>query len=190
MKEGKMVIFSAPSGAGKTTIVSYLLSRGLNFRFPVSATTRRPRGTEQNDKVYDFLNEQEFRNKIEHEEFLEWEEVCPGYFYGTLKSEVERICKNGQNVLFDVDIEGGRHIKKYYGDKALAIFIQPPSVQNLKSSSIVQSADCIEVMNTRIEKAEHEIPDIEFFDVIINNDQLEDALKVAEEKVSQFLAKS
>src|SRR5665647_147374 len=123
MKEGKLVIFSAPSGAGKTTIVKHLLSRGLNFGFSISATTRKPRGTEQNGKDYYFLSTEEFTEKINRDEFLEWEEVYPGCFYGTLKSEVDRICKNGQNILFDVDVVGGSNIKKYYGEKALAVFI-------------------------------------------------------------------
>jgi len=190
MKEGKLVIFSAPSGAGKTTIVKHLLSRNLNFGFSISATTRKPRGAEQNGKDYYFLSAEEFRNKIEWEEFLEWEEVYPGCFYGTLKSEVERICKNGQNILFDVDVVGGSNIKKYYGAKALAVFIQPPSIQELENRLMARSTDCPDVIKERIAKAEHEMTYADLFDIIIINDQLEAALQEAEEKVSEFLEKS
>jgi len=190
MKEGKLVIFSAPSGAGKTTIVKHLLSRNLNFGFSISATTRKPRGAEQNGKDYYFLSAEEFRNKIEWEEFLEWEEVYPGCFYGTLKSEVERICKNGQNILFDVDVVGGSNIKKYYGAKALAVFIQPPSIQELENRLMARSTDCPDVIKERIAKAEYEMTYADLFDIIIINDQLEVALQEAEEKVSEFLENS
>ncbi len=190
MKEGKLVIFSAPSGAGKTTIVKHLLSRNLNFGFSISATTRKPRGAEQNGKDYYFLSVEEFKNKIEREEFLEWEEVYPGCFYGTLKSEVERICRNGQNILFDVDVVGGSNIKKYYGEKALAVFIQPPSIQELEKRLLARSTDCIEVIKERIAKAEHELTYVHLFDIIIINDQLDVALQEAEEKVSEFLDRS
>lgn len=188
--EGKLVIFSAPSGAGKTTIVRHLLSRGLNFGFSISATTRKPRGTEQNGKDYYFLSEEEFRDKINCDEFLEWEEVYSGCFYGTLKSEVDRICKNGQNILFDVDVIGGSNIKKFYGEKALAVFIQPPSIKELENRLISRSTDCLEVIKQRIAKAEHELTYVNLFDVIIINDKLEDALQEAEEKVRKFLERS
>lgn len=187
MKECKLVIFSAPSGAGKTTIVKHLLSRGLNFEFSISATTRKPRGTEQNGKDYYFLSTEEFTEKINRDEFLEWEEVYPGCFYGTLKSEVDRICKNGQNVLFDVDVVGGSNIKKYYGDKALAVFIQPPSIKELENRLLARSTDRIEVIKARIAKAEYELTYVNLFDIIIINDKLEDALREAEEKISHFL---
>ncbi len=190
MKEGKLVIFSAPSGAGKTTIVKHLLTLGFNFGFSISATTRRPRGTEQNGKDYYFLSTEEFKDKINRGEFLEWEEVYPGRFYGTLKSEVERICKNGQNILFDVDVVGGSNIKKYYGDKALAVFIQPPSIKELENRLLARSTDCIEVVKERIAKAEHELSYVNFFDIIIINDQLEAALKETEDKVREFLNRS
>ena len=190
MKEGKLVIFSAPSGAGKTTIVKHLLSTGLNFGFSVSATTRKPRGAEQDGKDYYFLTAEEFIGKINCDEFLEWEEVYPGCFYGTLKSEVDRICKNGQNILFDVDVEGGSNIKKYYGDKALAVFIQPPSIKELENRLLARSTDCLEVIKERIAKAEHELSYVHLFDIIIINDKLEEALREAEEKVRQFLAES
>lgn len=190
MKEGKLVIISAPSGAGKTTIVRHLLSLNLNFGFSISATTRQPRGLEQNGKDYFFLSTEEFKNKIKSDEFLEWEEVYPGCFYGTLKSEVSRICKNGQNILFDVDVVGGSNIKKYYGEKALAVFIQPPSIKELENRLFARSTDCPEVIKERIEKAEHELTYVNLFDVIIINDKLEVALQEAEEKVRQFLEKN
>ena len=190
MKEGKLVIFSAPSGAGKTTIVKHLLSRNLNFGFSISATTRKPRGAEQNGKDYYFLSVEEFKNKIESGEFLEWEEVYPGCFYGTLKSEVDRICKNGQNILFDVDVVGGGNIKKYYGAKALAVFIQPPSIQELEKRLLARSTDCPDVIKERIAKAEHELTYINLFDITIINDNLDVALQEAEEKVSEFLERS
>ena len=123
---GKLVIFSAPSGAGKSTIVNYLLSQNLNLQFSISATSRPPRGTEKHGIEYYFISPEEFRQKIDNDEFLEFEEVYKDRFYGTLKSEVERITNNGRNVLFDVDVVGGCNIKKYYGDKALSIFVEPP----------------------------------------------------------------
>ncbi len=190
MSEGKLVIFSAPSGAGKTTIVSHLLTLGLNFGFSISATTRKPRGTEQNGKEYYFLSVEEFKNKIDQGEFLEWEEVYPGCFYGTLKSEVERISKNGQNILFDIDVVGGSNIKKYYGDKALAVFVQAPSIEELKNRLIIRSTDHLEVIQQRIAKAEHEMSFVNLFDIVIVNDKLEDALLEAEQKVIQFLEKN
>lgn len=190
MSEGKLVIFSAPSGAGKTTIVRHLLSKNFNFGFSISATTRKPRGEEQNGREYYFLSAEEFRNKVKRDEFLEWEEVYPGCFYGTLKSEVDRILKNGQNILFDIDVAGGNNIKKYYGDKALAVFVQPPSIQELENRLIGRSTDDPEVIRERIAKAEYEMGYTVLFDLIIINDKLEDALKEAEEKIGQFLEKN
>ena len=190
MKEGKLVIFSAPSGAGKTTIVKHLLSLDLNFGFSISATTRKARETEQNGKDYYFLTPEEFKDKINNGEFLEWEEVYPDCFYGTLKSEVSRICKNGQNILFDVDVVGGSNIKKFYGDKVLAVFIQPPSIKELENRLLARSTDCIEVIKQRIAKAEYELTFVNLFDVIIINDQLKAALLEAEEKVTEFLERS
>jgi guanylate kinase len=185
--EGKLIIFSAPSGAGKTTIVKHLLNCGLNFGFSISATTRKPRGQEINGREYYFLSTEEFKKKIENDEFLEWEEVYPGSFYGTLKSEVERICKSGQNLLFDVDVVGGYNIKKYYGGKALAVFVKPPSITELQNRLLIRSTDDHEVIKCRVEKAEKEMTFAPLFDAIIVNDKLEDALKEAEEKVNAFL---
>jgi len=187
MNGGKLVIFSAPSGAGKTTIVRHLLSLGLNFGFSISATTRKPRGAEQNGKEYYFLSSKEFREKVAQGEFLEWEEVYPGCCYGTLKSEVDRIFKNGQNILFDIDVVGGSNIKKFYGDKALAVFIRAPSVEELENRLVNRSTDHPEVIKERIAKAEHEMSFAHLFDVVIVNDILEVALEEAEGKVRQFL---
>ena len=187
MHEGKLVIFSAPSGAGKTTIVTHLLSRGLNFGFSISATTREPRGNEQNGREYYFLSTGVFKEKIDRNEFLEWEEVYPGCFYGTLKSEVERILRNGQNILFDIDVVGGSNIKKFFGDKALAVLIKAPTIEDLKSRLVNRSCECPEVIEKRIAKAEHEMSYVDLFDVVIVNDKLEDALIEAEAKVVQFL---
>jgi guanylate kinase len=187
MKEGKLIIFSAPSGAGKTTIVKHILECGLNFGFSVSATTRKPRGDEVDGRDYYFLSVEEFRSKIDNNEFLEWEEVYPGSFYGTLKSEIERICGKGENIVFDVDVAGGYSIKKIYGERALAVFVQPPSVAELERRLSSRSTDSAEVIAARVAKAEHELTFSRFFDVIIVNDKLEDALKEAEEKVRAFL---
>ena len=187
MSGGKLVIFSAPSGAGKTTIVRHLLSLDLNFGFSISATTRKPRGAECNGKEYYFLTTEEFKEKINRDEFLEWEEVYPGCFYGTLKSEVERILENGQNILFDIDVVGGSNIKKYFGVRALAVFIQAPSVQELENRLVNRSTDHPEVIKERIAKAEHEMSFVHLFDVVIVNDILEVALAEAEGKVRQFL---
>ena len=187
MNGGKLVIFSAPSGAGKTTIVRHLLSLGLNFGFSISATTRNPRGAEQNGKEYYFLSFEEFKEKVDSDEFLEWEEVYPGCCYGTLKSEVDRIFKDGQNILFDIDVVGGSNIKKFYGDKALAVFIQAPSVQELEKRLTNRSTDHPEIIKERIAKAELEMSFAHLFDVVIVNDKLSIALAEAEEKVRQFL---
>ena len=188
MKEGKLIIFSAPSGAGKTTIVKHLLKSGMNFGFSISATTRKPRGDEVNGHDYYFLTEEEFKTKIHNNEFLEWEEVYPGSYYGTLKSEVERICSKGENIVFDIDVVGGYHIKKLYGDKALAVFIQPPSTGELEKRLIARSTDSEKVIQARLAKAEREMMYSRFFDVIIINDNLNVALKEAEDIVNTFLS--
>lgn len=187
MKEGKIIIFSAPSGAGKTTIVRHLLSMNHNFGFSVSATSRKPRGNEVDGVDYYFITAEEFKARIANNEFLEWQEVYPDNFYGSLKSEVERILAKGQNVLFDVDVVGGSNIKKHYGDRALALFIQPPSITELEKRLIARSTDRDEVIRKRIAKAEQELAYAPLFDVIIINDTLEHALQEAEERVNEFL---
>ena len=186
--QGKLIIFSAPSGAGKTTIVRHLLDKELNLEFSISATSRGMRHTETNRKDYYFLTPEEFRSKIENDEFLEWEEVYSGTYYGTLKSEVERIRSKGKNVIFDVDVVGGCNIKKQYGDEALAVFIQPPSVEELRKRLISRSTDTPEVIEKRIAKAEYELTFASQFDLIIINEHLEIAFEAAEKYIREFLA--
>lgn len=188
--KGKLIIFSAPSGSGKTTIVKHLLKQQFNLEFSISATSRPRRGEEVDGKDYYFISADDFRKKIEANEFLEWEEVYPDRYYGTLKSEVERIRNNGKNVIFDVDVVGGSNIKKYYGDEALSIFVQPPSIEELEKRLKARSTDSEEVIKTRVEKAEFELTYAPKFDVIIVNNRLEEALKKAEKTLSQFLGTS
>lgn len=185
--KGKLLIFSAPSGSGKTTIVNHLLTKNFNLEFSISATSRAPRGTEVNGKDYYFLSPDEFQSKIKANEFLEWEEVYPGKYYGTLLSEVERIRNSGNNVIFDVDVIGGCNIKAYYGTEALSVFVQPPSVEELRRRLIKRSTDSEEVIKTRIEKAEFELGFSSKFDVVLVNDKLEDAILKAEEIIQNFL---
>lgn len=185
--QGKLIIFSAPSGAGKTTIVKHLLQQDLNLEFSVSATSRGMRHTETDGKDYYFLSADEFRKKIENDEFLEWEEVYPGTYYGTLKTEVERIRNKGSHVVFDVDVVGGSNIKKFYGSDALAVFIQPPSVEELRKRLVSRSTDAPEVIEKRVAKAEYELTFANKFDVIIVNDELGKACKEAEERVRNFI---
>ncbi|HZL12341.1 MAG TPA: guanylate kinase [Prolixibacteraceae bacterium] len=186
---GKLIIFSAPSGAGKTTIVRHLLQQDLNLEFSISATSRGKRRTETDGKDYYFLTEEEFRSKIDNNEFLEWEEVYVGTFYGTLKSEVERIRTNGKHVIFDVDVVGGCNIKKYYDREALAVFVQPPSVEELRKRLVSRSTDDPEVIEKRVQKAEYELSFADRFDVILVNDNLKHALKEAEQYIHEFIDK-
>ena len=190
MNQGKLIIFSAPSGAGKTTIVKHLLEQDLNLEFSISATSRGKRHTETDGKDYYFLSAEAFRLKIENEEFLEWEEVYEGIYYGTLKSEVERICAQGKNVIFDVDVIGGCNIKKYYGDKALAVFVQPPSVEELRNRLITRSTDSAKVIEKRVAKAEYELSFAPQFDCIIVNEDLAIAFEEAEKCIRQFISGS
>jgi len=185
--KGKLIIFSAPSGAGKTTIVKRLLEKNLKLEFSVSATSREARKNEIHGKDYYFLSQQEFQQKIDNNAFLEWEEVYLGTSYGTLKSEVERIRKLGKNVIFDVDVVGGLNIKKFYGDEALAIFVQPPSVEELEKRLRFRSTETEEKIKVRLAKAKHELSYAEQFDVIIVNDELEKAVQEAEKIVENFL---
>ncbi|MBW6536145.1 MAG: guanylate kinase [Mariniphaga sp.] len=186
--KGKLIIISAPSGAGKTTIVKHLLQQNFGLEFSVSATSRKPRPGEVHGKEYYFLSESNFRKKIENNEFLEWEEVYNGIFYGTLKSEVERIWVAGKNVIFDVDVVGGSNIKKFYGNEALAVFVQPPSVDELKNRLRNRSTESEEKIKIRIAKAEKELEFAKKFDVIIVNDDLPKALIEAEKVVAGFLS--
>ncbi|MFV0522680.1 MAG: guanylate kinase [Mangrovibacterium sp.] len=185
--KGKLIIFSAPSGSGKTTIVKHLLKQGLNLEFSISATSRLARHTETHGKDYYFLSSEEFKNKVNANEFLEWEEVYQGTCYGTLKAEVERIRNQGKHVLFDVDVVGGVNIKQFYGDEALAIFVQAPSVDELERRLTERSTDSAEVIQKRIEKAEFELSFAPKFDHVLINDQLEVALHEAEKVIRNFI---
>jgi len=187
--QGKLIIFSAPSGAGKTTIVRHLLEQNLNLEFSISATSRGMRHCETDGKDYYFLTPEEFRSKIDNNEFLEWEEVYAGTYYGTLKSEVDRIRANGQNVIFDVDVVGGCNIKKFYGDEALSVFVQPPSVDELRNRLVSRSTDAPEVIEKRVAKAAYELTFSNQFDCIIVNEDLAKAFEEAENCIREFINK-
>ena len=187
MKKGKIVIFSAPSGSGKTTLVKWLLEQGLNLYFSISATSRQARSTEVDGKDYYFLTPEDFRQKIAEEAFLEWEEVYTDKFYGTLKSEVDRILSEGKNVLFDVDVKGGLNIKKYFEGQALSVFVQPPSIEELQNRLETRGTDSAEIIQERVDKAAYELTFAPQFDVLVINDKLEDAKKDCLQKVQDFL---
>ncbi|MDC1106173.1 guanylate kinase [Prolixibacteraceae bacterium] len=189
MSKGKLIIFSAPSGSGKTTIVKHLLTKGLPLEFSVSATSRTPRHTEIDGKDYYFLSPDEFKMRIESEDFLEWEEVYTDTFYGTLIEEVERIRDKGHHVLFDVDVVGGVNIKKYYGDDALSIFVKPPSIEALRERLVGRSTDAEEVIQKRLAKAKFELSFEPKFDYILVNNQLSVAFEEAETVVQNFVNK-
>lgn len=178
--KGKLIIFSAPSGSGKSTIINWLMQEHpeLNLCFSVSCTSRAPRGTEQNGVEYIFVTPEEFRQRIENGEFLEYEEVYQDRFYGTLKKQVESQARKGQNVVFDVDVKGGCNIKKYYGDRALSIFIQPPSIEELRKRLEGRGTDTPEVIADRLAKASYELTFADQFDHVVLND----VLTVAEEE--------
>ncbi len=186
--QGKLVIFSAPSGSGKSTIINYLLDQDLNLTFSISATSRLPRGEEKHGVEYYFHTPQEFKSKIKNNEFLEYEEVYEDCFYGTLKSEVQRILQEGKNVIFDVDVVGGCNIKEYFGDRALSIFIQPPSIEELEKRLINRGTDSPEVIKRRVEKAKYELSFAPQFDTIIINDNLKKAQEEAYRKIQTFLS--
>lgn len=183
----KLIIFSAPSGSGKSTIINYLLTQNLNLAFSCSATSRPPRGTEQHGVEYFFLSPDEFRRRIADDEFLEYEEVYQDRYYGTLKSQVESQLAAGQNVIFDVDVVGGCNIKKFYGERALSVFIQPPSVEELRKRLVGRGTDAPEVIESRIAKAEYELGFASKFDKVIVNDDLEEAKAEALKVITQFL---
>ena len=186
--QGKLIIFSAPSGSGKSTIINYLLQQNLNLAFSISATSRAPRGNERNGVEYYFMSPEEFKTKISNNEFLEYEEVYADKFYGTLKCEVERLVAEGKNVVFDVDVVGGINIKKFYGDRALSIFIQPPSVEVLRQRLTDRGTDAPAVIECRLNKAEYELSFASQFDIVIVNDNLEDAQKQALQAIQNFTA--
>lgn len=184
---GKLIIFSAPSGSGKSTIINYLLTQNLNLTFSISATSRAPRGTEQNGVEYFFLTPEEFKQRIANNEFLEYEEVYKDRFYGTLKAQVAKQLAAGQNVIFDVDVVGGRNIKKFYGDRALSVFIQPPSLEELRKRLTGRGTDAPEVIESRLAKATFELSYAEKFDVVIVNDNLEKAQAEALKTIRDFI---
>lgn len=185
--KGKLIIFSAPSGSGKSTIIHFLMQQGLNLAFSISATSRPPRGTEQHGVEYFFLTPEEFRQRIENGEFLEYEEVYKDRFYGTLKAQVEKQLEDGQNVVFDVDVNGGCRIKEYYGDRALSMFIQPPSIEELRKRLEGRGTDSPDVINDRIARAEYELSFATKFDTVVVNDSLEEAQQDALQKLKAFL---
>lgn len=186
---GKLIIFSAPSGAGKSTIVHHILGCGFNMEFSVSATSRSPRGNEVHGIDYYFLTVEEFRSRVRKNDFLEYEEVYPGTFYGTLRSEVDRITGEGKNVVFDIDVLGGINIKKQYEEQALALFIAPPSIEVLHQRLINRGTDAPEMITKRIGKAEFELGFAPQFDKVIVNDDLEVAKREAEQIIRKFLSK-
>ena len=187
IKPGKLIIFSAPSGSGKTTIINRVRENDVDLQFSVSATSRPPRGEEVNGKEYYFLTPDEFRAKIENDEFVEYEEVYPGKFYGTLKSEVENKLGKGINIVFDVDVHGGLNIKKQYGDRAMSLFIQPPSIEELRRRLENRGTDAPEVIDERIKRAEYELSRAAEFDKVVINDDLDVAVRETIEIVNGFI---
>lgn len=187
-KTGKLIIFSAPSGCGKSTIISWLMKHEeLRLAFSISCTSRHPRGTEQNGVEYFFITPDEFRRRIENDEFLEYEEVYKDRFYGTLKEQVEKQSAQGDNVVFDVDVKGGCNIKKFYGNRALSIFIQPPSIDELRRRLEGRGTDAPEVINDRIARAEFELSFAGQFDKVVVNDDLQKAEEETMAIVKEFL---
>lgn len=187
--QGKIIIFSAPSGAGKTTIVKHLLNVNPQLSFSISACTRDRRGrSEQNGKDYYFITPEDFKKKIENDEFVEWEEVYEGAFYGTLKSEIERIWNEGKHAILDVDVKGGLSIKNFYKDRALAIFVKPPSIEELAKRLEARATDSASSISSRVFKAKFELSFEDKFDKVIVNDDLEKAFAEAEKMVNDFLS--
>lgn len=185
--EGKAIIFSAPSGSGKTTIVQHLLEKNPDLGFSISASTRDRRGrTETNGKDYYFLSPEEFKKKIDQNDFIEWEEVYEGNFYGTLKSEIERIWQQGRNVIFDVDVKGGLNLKKYFGDKALAVFVRVPSLDILKARLNDRGTESPESLSRRLFKANFEMSFQDQFDVVLVNENLARSLAEAQRLYDEF----
>ena len=183
---GKCVIFSAPSGAGKTTIVRHLLSQNLGLEFSISACSRQPRPNEKDGVDYHFLGVEGFKKKIAEDAFVEWEEVYTNNFYGTLKSEMQRIWSQGKVVIFDVDVIGGLNLKKEFQDDAFAIFVQPPSYEELENRLRARSTESEDKINQRMAKAAKELAFAEEFDYILVNDELHEAFKTAEDLIKEF----
>lgn len=186
--KGKLIIFSAPSGAGKTTIVHRIMEQDGQFSFSISATSRKPRENEQDGKDYYFLSPEQFRYKIEHGDFLEWEEVYQNQYYGTLRSEVERIREAGKHVIFDVDVVGGLNIKKAFGDEALAIFVMPPDEETLAQRLKSRGTEDEESLNKRLSKARQELEMAPQFDIQIVNDDLIETINQTKSIIHKFLS--
>ena len=186
--EGKLIIFSAPSGSGKTTIVRELLKHYTQFEFSISATSRAPRGAEQNGVDYYFLSQEEFAAKVASDSFVEWEEVYAGTCYGTLKSEIERIWSKGNVIIFDVDVMGGINLKQIFGKKACSIFVMPPSIEELQNRLVGRGTDAPEVIAKRVAKAEFEISKADAFDHRVINDDLATAVADVRRIIDNFLA--
>ncbi len=186
---GKLIIFAAPSGSGKSTIINWLMKEHaeLNMHFSISCTSRAPRGTEKNGVEYFFLSPEDFRQKISNDEFVEYEEVYKDRFYGTLKSQVDKQLEAGENVVFDVDVHGAMNIKKAYGTQAISIFIQPPSVEELRRRLEGRGTDAPEVIEQRIARADYELSFAPKFDTVVVNDDLEEAKKATLEKIQNFI---
>ncbi len=185
----KVIIFSAPSGAGKSTVVGHLLKTFPFLEFSISATSRPPRGSEKDGIEYYFFSEQQFRDLISQNAFVEYEEVYPGSFYGTLRSEVERIWAKGHVILFDIDVKGGVNLKRIFGDNALSVFVRPPSIEELRRRLIGRGTDSPEAIERRVAKAEEELGYESMFDRILENDILEETLAEAEKIVRTFIGK-
>lgn len=185
---GKLIIFAAPSGTGKTTIIKYLLELGMNLSFSISATTRPKRESEQDGKDYFFLTHEAFNEKISAGEFLEWEEVYAGTKYGTLKSKVDKELKAGKNILFDVDVVGAINIKKIYGNQALALFVKPPSIEVLKERLLIRGTETEESLQTRLSKAEYELTFEDQFDITIINANIFESREEAKQIIQNFIS--
>ena len=186
---GKLIIFSAPSGSGKTTIVKHLLGLNMGLAFSISATSRIPRENEINGRDYYFITPEEFREKVSRNMFLEWEEVYANQYYGTLREDVERLRNEGTHVLFDIDVVGGLNLKKVFGEEALAVFVQPPSIEELENRLRSRNTDSDQQLTKRLAKAKHELTFAPRFDYILINEKLNTALEEAERIVSEFLGK-
>jgi guanylate kinase len=185
---GKLVIFAAPSGSGKTTIVKHLVNLRKDLGFSISACTRDKRGrSEENGKDYYFLSPEEFIKKIDNHEFVEWEEVYPGNYYGTLKAEIDRIWASGRHVIFDVDVKGALHLKEYFGEKALAIYVKVPSLEILEARLRARGSETEDSISRRMFKVKFEMTFQEKFDVILVNDELDESFRTAEKLVEEFL---
>ena len=184
--QGKAIIFSAPSGSGKTTLVHHLLATNPNLSFSVSATTRAQRGDEVNERDYYFFSPDEFRQKLQEGAFIEWQEVYPDRYYGTLKSEIDKIWADQKNVIFDVDVKGGVNLKKYFGDRALAVFVRPPSLTTLKDRLLARNTDSAQSIEHRLNKAEYELEFDKRFDTTLVNDDLHEAKQKVQQLYQAF----